>query len=68
MHPVRRQVETEKLDGDEAVALGVESAKHRTERSGANLMQNPERSKRVRRRGAGSIRMQGKSPLEGGSS
>jgi hypothetical protein len=67
--PVRsigRQIQVEQLDRDEPIALGIEGAKDRTEGARTDLMQYLEGSKRVRRREAGSVRMQGTTPLEGG--
>ena len=40
----RRQVETERLDGDETSFGGVVRAKDRAQRSGADLVQHAERS------------------------
>jgi hypothetical protein len=58
VHAFGRKVEAEKLDGDELVLAGIVSSKHRAEHARANLMQNAERTERVRRRGAGSFRVQ----------
>ena len=58
VHAFGRQVEAEQLDGDQLVLPGIVGAKHGAERARANLMQNAERTERVRRRGAGSFRVQ----------
>ena len=55
MQPLRRQVEPQHLDRDQPRAIGIERTKDRTERSGTDLMQDPERAERVRRRGAGEL-------------
>ena len=55
---LRRHVEPQDFDRDQPRAIGIVGTKDRTERSGTDLMQDPERSERVRRRGAGSFRMQ----------
>ena len=52
------QVEPKELDGDDAIGLRVPRPVDRTERPGANLMENAERSEGVRWRGAGSVRVQ----------
>jgi hypothetical protein len=55
---IRRQIEPQDFDRDQPRPIGIVGTKDRTQRSGTNLMQDPERSERVRRRGAGSFRMQ----------
>jgi hypothetical protein len=55
---LRRQIEPQDLDRDQPRPIGIVGTKDRTERSGTDLMQDPERAERVRRRGAGSFRMQ----------
>ena len=67
MNPLGRQIESEQLDGDEAVALGIVGAEHRARCAGTNLMENPERSEGVWRRRSGSVRVQRKLLGEGGS-
>jgi hypothetical protein len=57
MQSFRRQVEPQHLDGDQPRPIGIERPKDRAERSGTDLMQDPEPAERVRR-GAGSFRMQ----------
>ena len=58
VHSLRREVEPKQFDGNETFAIGVERAEDGSERTGADLMENPEWSERVRRRGAGSFRVQ----------
>jgi hypothetical protein len=58
MQPIGWQVETKGLDGDKTIGGGVVSAEHGTECAGTDLVKNTERSERVRRRGAGGIRVQ----------
>ena len=58
VQPFRRQIEPQHLDGDQPGPIGIERTKDRTERPRTDLMQDPERAERVRRRGAGSFRMQ----------
>ena len=58
MHALGRQVEPEQLDGDEALALAIVRAKHRSQRPRTDLMKNTKRSERVGRRSAGSFRVQ----------
>ena len=53
-----RQIELEQLDGNQMLAARIIRAKHRPERPRSNLMKNPKRPERVRRRGAGSFRVQ----------
>ena len=65
MHAFGRQVEPEQLDGDEPIAFGIEPAKHRTQRAGANLMKDAKRTEPVWRRRTGSVRVQWKLPQEG---
>jgi hypothetical protein len=57
VQPLRRHIEPQDFDRDQPSSIGVVGAKDRTERSGTDLMKDPERSERVRR-GAGSFRMQ----------
>ena len=58
VHALGREVEAEEFDGDELVLLRIVGSKHGAERARANLMENAERTERVRRRGAGSFRVQ----------
>ena len=58
VHAFGGKVETEEFDGDQLVLTGIVGSKHRAEHARANLMQNAERTERVRRRGAGSFRVQ----------
>jgi hypothetical protein len=52
------QIEAKQLDRNEAIVAGIVRSKDRTERSCSDLMENPERSERVGRRGAWCICMQ----------
>jgi hypothetical protein len=58
MAPLRRQIERELLDGDDAIPARIVRAEHRTQGAGANLMKNPERTEGVRWRSARSFRVQ----------
>ena len=58
MHAIRRQIQTEHLDRDQTIAVGIEATKDRTERTRADLMQDAERSERVGGCGACGFRMQ----------
>ncbi len=58
MNALGRHVELEQLHRDEAILIGFVCAKHRTERSGADLMQNTKWTERVGKRRAGSFRVQ----------
>ena len=52
------EVELEELDRGEAFALGIEAAEHRSQRAGANLMENPKRAERVWSRAVGRFQLQ----------
>ncbi len=52
---LRRHVESEDLDRHQAITRGLVRAEYRTERADANLMQDPEGSKRRRRSECGRI-------------
>ena len=58
VHAIGREIESEELDRDEAVLLGLVRTKHGTERTRPNLMENPEWTECVRRRSAGGFRVQ----------
>ena len=58
VHAFWRQIEAEKFDGDELVLFRIVGPKNRTERARANLVENAERTERVRRRGTGCFRVQ----------
>ena len=58
MDPLGRQIELEELDGDEPLVLRIVGAKHRSKSPRTDLMKNAKRSERVRRRSAGSFRVQ----------
>jgi hypothetical protein len=58
VQPLRRHIQAQDLDRDQPRAVGIVRTKDGTERSGTDLMKDPERSERVRRLGAGSFRMQ----------
>jgi hypothetical protein len=62
MHPLRRQIEREQLDGDETLALRVVRAKHRSKSAGTDLMQNTKRPERIWRRSAGRFPVQRRTP------
>jgi hypothetical protein len=55
---IGREIETEQFDGDEAILLGVIGAKYRAKSARTDLMENTKGSEGVRRRGAGSVRVQ----------
>ena len=58
MHALGRQIQTEQLDRDQPVVLGIVRAKHGSQCAGANLMKNTEGTEGVRRRSASSVRVQ----------
>jgi hypothetical protein len=58
VNPFRRNVEPEDLDRNGPVVVGMNSAIDRTERAGANLMEDTERPEGVRRRRTGSVGVQ----------
>ena len=58
MHTLWRQIDTKDFDGDEAIAIGIESAKHGPKSAGTNLMENPEWTEGVWRRSSRSVRVQ----------
>jgi len=58
VHALRRHIEPQDLDRDQPCLIDIVRTKDRTECSGTDLMKDPVRSKRVRRRSAGSFRMQ----------
>ena len=58
VHALGREIEPEELDRDEPVLLRFVRAKHRAERTRADLMENPKWTEGVRRRSAGSFRVQ----------
>ena len=58
VHAVRRQIEFEELDCNEALALCVISAKDRTQGPCTDLMKNTKRPERVWRRRPDSFRVQ----------
>jgi hypothetical protein len=51
-------VEIEALHSHEPVDIWLVGPEHRSERAGADLMENPERPERVRKRRAGIVRVQ----------
>jgi hypothetical protein len=61
MHPVRRKVEAEELDGDESVTAGVVGPEDGAEGSRADLMQNPVRPESLRQPSATRVRVQSSS-------
>ena len=65
MHALRRQIEAKELDCNEALALRVISAEHRTQRPCTHLMKNTKRSERVWGRSAGWFRVQRRTPQRG---
>jgi len=58
MHALRRQIEREQFDGDQAIALGIVRAEQRPQGPRADLMKNTKRTERVRGRRPGSFRVQ----------
>mgnify|MGYP003349172029 CR=1 FL=1 len=50
--PVGRFVQAKQLHRNESIAVGIVRAKNRTMNANADLVEDPERSERVRRRGA----------------
>ena len=58
MHALRRQIEPEEFDRDEPILFGLVRPKNGAERTRADLMENPEWTECVRRRSAGSVRVQ----------
>ena len=58
MHAFRRKIEAGRLYGDESIAIGVIRTKDRSQSTIANLMQHAKWTEGVRRRGAGSFRVQ----------
>jgi hypothetical protein len=58
VHALGRQVEAEEFDRDELVLSRIVGAKHGPQGARANLVENAERTERVRRRGAGCFRVQ----------
>ena len=55
---LRRKIEPEQLDRDETILFRLIRAKHGTERARADLMKNAKWTESVRRRRAGSVRVQ----------
>ena len=58
MNALRRKIETEQLDRDESIAILVVSTKDGAQSTIADLVQHAKRTEGVRRRGAGSFRVQ----------
>jgi hypothetical protein len=58
MRALRRQVESEKFDGDEPVTIRIEGPEDGSQCTGANLMENPEWTEGVWRRSTRSVRVQ----------
>jgi hypothetical protein len=58
MDTLRRQIQLEELDGDEATLLRLVRTKHRPQRACADLMKYTKRAESVRRRRADSVRIQ----------
>ena len=52
------KIEPENFDGDESIAIGVVCTKNRSQSTIANLVKHAKRTEGVRRRGAGSFRVQ----------
>jgi hypothetical protein len=53
-----RQIEPERFDRDEPIAVGIVRAKDGPYSTGANLMENPEWTENVWRRRSRSVRLQ----------
>jgi hypothetical protein len=62
VHAFGRKIEVEGLDRNEPIALGIVRTQHRAERPRANLMKNPKRAERVRRRASDRVRAQQGTP------
>ena len=58
VHAFRRKIEPENFYVNESIAIGVIRTKDRSQRTIANLMQHAKWTEGVRRRGAGSFRVQ----------
>ncbi len=58
MNAFRRKIEAEQLDGNESIAILVVSTKDRSQSTIADLVQHAKWTEGVRRRGAGSFRVQ----------
>jgi hypothetical protein len=58
MHLIRGKIESEKLDRDELIFLGMIGAEDRTKRAGSDLMKNAKRTERFGMRGASGFRLQ----------
>ena len=58
MHAFRRKIEAEDFDGDESIAIGLVRTKDRSQSTITDLMQHAKWTEGVRRRGAGSFRVQ----------
>ncbi len=58
MDSLGRQIETKQLDGDETIVVRIVRTKDGSRCAGANLMENPEGTEGVWRRGARSVRVQ----------
>jgi hypothetical protein len=69
MRDLGRKVEPELLDRDQATRVGLVGAKDRSKNADADLVKDTEGTEGVRRRGAGSVRVQrGYSSREGSGS
>jgi hypothetical protein len=58
MHQLRRQIDREQFDRDRTIALGIVRTKHRTQRAGANLMNDAKWTERFRSHRSGRFRVQ----------
>ena len=54
----RRKIEPEHFDRDQAIAFGIVSTEDRSQSAIADLVEHAKRAEGVRRRGAGSFRVQ----------
>jgi hypothetical protein len=58
MGPLGGQIEPKQFDGDETILIRIVRTEDGARCAGANLMENPERTEGVWRRGARSVRVQ----------
>jgi hypothetical protein len=58
VHAIGREIESEELDGNQLVLVGIVGTKHRTQSACADLMKNAKRTERPRIRSTGSFRVQ----------
>ena len=60
VHALGRKIKPEKFDGDEPIAVRFVRAKHGTQSTSTDLMEDTKRTEGIGRRGAGSFRVQSK--------